>query len=65
MKKNYSQEILIMVILLFTLALLWVYISVRKTLVKSEKPILTPQEIKVLDPKLDEELLNQLRDKVI
>ncbi len=65
MKKSYSQEILIIAILTLTITVLWLYLSLYRTMKKSPKPILTPQETKVLDPKLDDKLLKELKDRII
>jgi hypothetical protein len=60
MKKNYNQQILIISILTLTIATLWVYLSIHRALKKSEKPVLTPQETRVLNPQLDETVFEEL-----
>lgn len=64
MKKHFSQEILIIAILSLTITSLWVYLSINKTLKgKNEKPLLTPQETRLLDPKLDTSVFDELRKR--
>jgi 2-phosphoglycerate kinase len=60
MKKNYSQAILLISILSITIAFLWIYLSVHLALKKTEKPTLTQEEIKVLNPDLDESVFEEL-----
>lgn len=64
-KKNFSQQILIMAVFTMTAVSLWLYLSVRTALVKSEKPVLTPQETKVLNPTLDESIFEELKKRKI
>jgi hypothetical protein len=65
MKKNYSQEIFIISILTLTITVLWVYLSIHRALKKSESPILTPQETRILNPQLDESVFEQLKERKI
>lgn len=65
MKTNkLSHEILIIAVLTLTVCLVWVYLSVYKVFNKPDKrPILTPQEIKVINPKLDENVFEELEKR--
>ena len=63
MKKNNYQVLLTIAILSLTTAILFIYLSVFRTLGTSQKPILTVQETRPLDPKLDEELLKKLQER--
>lgn len=64
MKRSYSQEILIIAILTLTVALLWVYLSVYSTLKKdSAKPILSPKETRILIPKLETDIFENLKNR--
>lgn len=64
MKRSYSQEILIIAILTLTVALLWVYLSVYSTLKKeSTKPILSPKETRILIPKLETDIFENLKNR--
>lgn len=63
MKKNFSQEILIMAVLILTITFLWLYLSVYRVLKKDEKLILTPRQIQTLNPKLDESVFEELKKK--
>ena len=66
MKKNYSQEVLVIAILTLTITLLWVYLSINRTLQKDEKtPSLNPKEIQVLVPKLDTTVFDELKKRKI
>ncbi len=65
MKDKHSQEILIIAALTLTITLLWAYLSVHRALKKSVTPVLTPSETKVLDPKLDDKLLKELKERII
>lgn len=65
MKKNYSQEIFIISVLTLTITVLWVYLGIHRALKKSEKPVLTPQETRVLDPQLDESVFEELKARRI
>lgn len=60
MKKNYSQTVLLISILSLTIAFLWIYLSVHFALKKTEKPTLTQEEIKILNPDLDESVFEEL-----
>lgn len=62
MKKKYTQ-ILLIAILALTIALLYIYLSVFRALQKTPKPTLNPQEIRILDPNLDEKLLEELQQR--
>jgi hypothetical protein len=63
MKKNYSQEIFIIAILSLTVASVWVYLSVHRALNKSEKPVVSQKEIRLLDPQLDNEVFEELKSR--
>lgn len=64
MKKRFSQEILIIAVLTLAITSLWIYLSIYKTLKgKGEKPILTPQETRLLDPKLDTSVFDELKKR--
>lgn len=65
MKKDYSQQILIISILTLTITILWIYLSIYRTLNKKEKPVLDPQEIQVLNPKLDGTVFEELEKRKI
>jgi NhaP-type Na+/H+ or K+/H+ antiporter len=60
-KKNYSQEVLVIAVLLLTVTFVWVYLSVYRALNKSEKPIISAKGVRVLDPKLDSQVFEELR----
>jgi len=63
-RKNLNQEILIIAVLTLTVASLWVYLSIQKTLKKqSEKPIVSQEEISTFNPKLDESIFNELKQR--
>lgn len=63
MKKNFSQVILIIAVFTLTIASLWIYLSVYRALNKTEKPILTPQETKTLNPTFDESVFGELKKR--
>lgn len=63
MKKDRSLENLLIAVLALTVASLYIFISIHKALQKSPKPILTPEETRILDPKLDESLLKELQER--
>jgi len=65
MKKDHSQEILLIAVLAITVAFLYIFISIHKALQKTSKPVLTPQETRILDPKLDENFLKELQERRI
>jgi type II secretory pathway component PulC len=65
MKKKFSQTIFIISVLALTVASLWVYLSVHRALKKTEKPVLTPQETRVLNPNLDESIFEELQKRKI
>lgn len=60
MTKNKSQVVLIISVFALTVAVLWIYLGIHQALTKTEKPILTPQETQVLDPKWDESVFQEL-----
>jgi len=63
-RKNFNQEIFVMAVLTLTVACLWVYLNVQKTLKKpSEKPIVTQEEVATFNPKLDESVFDELRKR--
>lgn len=62
--QNRQQILIVAAVLVLTIAVLWVYLSVFKTLKsESEKPILTPQEIRTIDPTLDETVFEELKNQ--
>lgn len=61
--KKLNQEILIIAILTLTLTLLWAYLSINRAFKKSEKALLTPQEIKLLVPKFDTSVFEELKNR--
>ena len=63
MKKNYKQVVLYIAVLSLTVTFLWTYLSVYRAVKKPEKTILSPQETRVLDPKLDYEVLEELQKR--
>jgi len=63
MKKNYSLEILIISVFTLTVTFLWIYLSVYKVFKKSERPILKPNEIQLLVPKLDDAVFSELKKR--
>ena len=63
MKKNYSEVLLYIAVLSLTVTFLWVYLSVYKVARKPQKTILTPQETKILNPKLDLEVFQELQKR--
>jgi len=63
MKKKSSIIFLYLGVLTITVAILWTYISVFKKLKKTEKPILSPQEMDILNPSLDEEIFQKIESK--
>ncbi|PIS14733.1 hypothetical protein COT64_01085 [Candidatus Shapirobacteria bacterium CG09_land_8_20_14_0_10_39_12] len=65
MKKNFSQVFLFLAVLTLTVTTLWIYLSVHRALNKSDKPILTPQETKVLSPILDDSVFEELKKRNI
>ncbi len=53
-----------MAVLTLLVAVVWMYLSVFKVLNKSEeKPVLTPQETRVINPQLDEEVFDELEKR--
>ena len=63
-KKTINREILLIAILTLTIALVWVYISVYKTLNKpAEKPLLTPQETKIINPAFEKNVFEELETR--
>lgn len=65
MKKNFGQEILYLSVFTLTLVTLWVYLSIHQALIKSEKPILTPQQTKILIPRFDGNVFEGLKKRKI
>ena len=62
--KKLSQEILVIAILTLTIVLVWIYLSLYTVLGKpNEKPLLTPSEIKVINPEFDESVFNELEKR--
>ena len=63
-KQKHFQEILLISILSLTAILVWVYLSVFKILNKpSPNPVVTPQEIKIINPNFDEDVFKELEKK--
>ncbi len=63
-KKGSNKEIFLMAVLTLLVAVVWMYLSVFKVLNKSEeKPVLTPQETRVINPQLDEEVFDELEKR--
>lgn len=65
MKKRQSSEFIIsLAVLSLTVVLLWIYLSIFQTLKKPpEKPLLTPQETGLFDPKLDQSVFEGLKKR--
>lgn len=64
MKKGTSREVLIIAVLALTVILVWIYLSVYKVLKKpSEKPLLTPQETKIINPHFEENVFEELEKR--
>ncbi|MCL5091075.1 MAG: hypothetical protein M1514_03640 [Patescibacteria group bacterium] len=61
MKRNYSEAIFVIATLTLTITVLWVYLSVFRALNKTEKPILSAKETKVLNPVLDKKVFEELK----
>jgi len=62
-KRNSSQEIFIIAVFTLTVVSLWVYLSINKALHKEDQPVLSPQQTKVLNPTLDEEVFQELQKR--
>lgn len=53
-----------MAILALLVAVVWIYLGVFKVLKRlEEKPVLTPQETKIINPQLDEEVFDELEKR--
>lgn len=65
MKRNFSQAVMIIAVLVLTITLLWLYLSVYRVYKKTEGPALSPTEMKVLDPNLDTKVLEELKKRKI
>ena len=64
MKKRINEQILLMAILGLTIVIVWIYTSVFKIIDQPEnKPVLTPQETKIINPQLDQEVFNELEKR--
>ena len=64
MKIQNRQEILVIAVLVLTVVVLWVYLSVFKTLKgQEEKPILTPKETRTFNPVFDETVFEELKNR--
>lgn len=61
--KRLNQEILIIAVLTLTLSLLWAFLNINNALKKSEKTLLTPQETKLLVPKMDAFVFDELKKR--
>lgn len=65
-RKNISQEIFLIAVLLLTIAIVWIYLSVYKIIDKpSDTPLLTPQEIKIINLDFEEEIFEELEKRNI
>jgi hypothetical protein len=63
-KINNRPEIVIIAILILTISILWAYLNIFKTLRgESEKPILTPQETRKINPSFDQEVFELLKKR--
>lgn len=63
-KKKVSEEIFLMAVLTLSAIVVWIYLSVFGVLNKPlEKPILTPEETKVINPQLDKEVFDELEKR--
>jgi uncharacterized heparinase superfamily protein len=60
MKRKYNEVILYLAVMSLVVTFLWIYLSVYRAANKPEKAILSPQETRVLDPKLDQEVFQEL-----
>jgi len=63
MKRNISQEILIIAVFTLTIASLWIYLSINRVLDKEDQPVLNPQQTKILNPTLDEDVFEELKKR--
>ena len=65
MKKNYSQQVLIIAILILTISVLWAYLSIYRILYS--KSTISDEQIKVqttiLNPTFDQNVFEQLKNK--
>ncbi len=62
--KKLNEEVLLMAVLALLAAVVWIYLGVFKVLNKpEEKPVLTPQETRVINPQLDEEVFDELEKR--
>lgn len=63
-KIRISEDIFLMAVLALLTVVVWIYLSIFKVWNKPpEKPILTPQETKVINPQFDEEVFDELGKK--
>ncbi|PIV02026.1 hypothetical protein COS55_00370 [Candidatus Shapirobacteria bacterium CG03_land_8_20_14_0_80_40_19] len=63
-KKRLSKEIFLMAVLALSIAIVLIYLGVFKVLNKpGEKPVLTPQETRIINPQLDEEVFDELEKR--
>lgn len=63
-KKGLNEEMFLMAVLALLVAVVWIYLGVFKVLNKpEEKPVLTPQETRVINPQLDEEVFDELEKR--
>lgn len=63
MRKDLSQDILIIAVLALTSAILWIYIGVRQTIKKSDQVTPSAVETEILVPKLDTSVIEELKKK--
>ena len=64
MKKRLNQQILLMAILGLVVAVVWLYISVFNIIDQpGEKPVLSSQETKIINPHLDQEVFDELEKR--
>lgn len=63
MKRNNSQALFIIAVFTLTIVSLWIYLSINKVLREEDQPALNPQQTKVLNPTLDEDVFQELQKR--
>lgn len=63
MKKTFSQEILVIAILILTATVLWIYLSIYGIYHKKDPAPVNQSQIRVLDPNLDTKVLEDLNNR--
>jgi len=64
LRRNLNKQMFLMAVLGLLIAVVWIYLSVFDVLnKKEEEPVLTPQETKVINPQLDEEVFDELEKR--